>query len=507
MNLENIAVELKPRSHWQSMDLGFKLGKSEFKSLLVLWCCLAIPLYILIKLAPGIGVFALLVWWWFKPLFEAPMHYWLSRAVFNEPVTYRQCFAVLRQRLFMLVKTYLFLWRFGASRSQNMGVLVIEGAKGKSLRKRLSVFTSVNTQSGWLSFICVNFEIALFYSLLIIASLFISEEVVIHYSYGFSEQPEFNWYMVVYELCFLLAAGLVAPFYVSAGFMLYLNRRTHLEAWDIDVDFKRIISGLDNKASFPEQGVPSSRSGGFGGSRGAVASVILTLILLSDSAPVSAADYPDAAESKVIIDEILSDKDFGEVRLVNRLRYIKKEKEETETQSNTGWLNGLSGFSDAVRLILWFVAIAAMLLLLIYAVRNRKHLASFLPGRGFSRSQPTQQLFDLEIAPESLPVDIPGQARALVNRGRQREAMSLLYRGALSRLVHQYGVTISHSATEQECVEQVELNQPDIRRDTFTTLTRLWLRSAYTRSVLANEDITALCSEWPAAFDSQERSS
>jgi hypothetical protein len=29
------------------------------------------------------------------------------------------------------------------------------------------------------------------------------------------------------------------PFYVAAGFAMYLNRRTQLEAWDIEQEFRR----------------------------------------------------------------------------------------------------------------------------------------------------------------------------------------------------------------------------------------------------------------------------
>ena len=92
------------------------------------------------------------------------------------------------------------------------------------------------------------------------------------------------------------------------------------------------------------------------------------------------------------------------------------------------------------------------------------------------------QLQQLDITPESLPLDIPAQARALLDNGQHREAMSLLYRGALSGLVHCYGMQISASATELQCVDQVARQQPSARGDAFATLTRHWLRTAYGRN-------------------------
>ena len=33
--------------------------------------------------------------------------------------------------------------------------------------------------------------------------------------------------------------ALLEPFYVGAGFAMYLNRRVQLEAWDIEQEFRR----------------------------------------------------------------------------------------------------------------------------------------------------------------------------------------------------------------------------------------------------------------------------
>jgi hypothetical protein len=38
---------------------------------------------------------------------------------------------------------------------------------------------------------------------------------------------------------YVLVVGFLQPFYVSAGFALYLNRRVELEAWDIEQELRR----------------------------------------------------------------------------------------------------------------------------------------------------------------------------------------------------------------------------------------------------------------------------
>lgn len=501
MNLDRTSVELKPRSHWQSMDLGFKLAKSQYKPLLTLWCILALPIYGLFKLIPALGIVALILWWWLKPLYEAPMYFWLSRAVFREPVSYRQCLSQLRKSLFTLLKTYLTLWRLGGSRSQNINVVVVEGAKGKAHRQRLSVFTRSNTQSGWLTFVCVNFEFVIYYALLIIGSMFLPGDPWRFFSIAPSFENDFSWYSLFSDLCYLSAAGIIAPFYVGAGFMLYINRRTHLEAWDIDVDFKRILLRNDNISQVSSASVTAPAGRKFGGLNGSAACLVLSLLAVTCIPPADAAIVPTAEESHQIIQEILDSKDFGEVEMVKRLRSKDRNKEEQEKE-HSPLFTGLSNISDAVRLLLWGLVMVVALYLLFYGYKNRAALSSMFSELGFRRSRPETVLFDLEIAPESLPADIPGNALDLLRSGNQREAMGLLYRGALSRLVHQYGMQISRSATEQECVNQVEQNQPEIRRDAFLALTKLWLKSAYTRTALRDEDIALLCNQWPAAFDS-----
>jgi hypothetical protein len=39
------------------------------------------------------------------------------------------------------------------------------------------------------------------------------------------------------------AVAFLEPFYVAAGFGMYLNRRVELEAWDIEQEFRRAFPG------------------------------------------------------------------------------------------------------------------------------------------------------------------------------------------------------------------------------------------------------------------------
>ena len=44
------------------------------------------------------------------------------------------------------------------------------------------------------------------------------------------------------DVTYAAAVLLLEPFYVAAGFLMYLNRRVELEAWDIEQEFRRAFS-------------------------------------------------------------------------------------------------------------------------------------------------------------------------------------------------------------------------------------------------------------------------
>ena len=43
-------------------------------------------------------------------------------------------------------------------------------------------------------------------------------------------------------IAYAIAVLFLEPFYVAAGFAMYLNRRAELEAWDIEQEFRRAFA-------------------------------------------------------------------------------------------------------------------------------------------------------------------------------------------------------------------------------------------------------------------------
>jgi hypothetical protein len=107
----------------------------------------------------------------------------------------------------------------------------------------------------------------------------------------------------------------------------------------------------------------------------------------------------------------------------------------------------------------------------------------------------------MDIRPESLPDDIGTAALALAEAGKTREALSLLYRGALSRAVHRFGVSIGESYTEGEALRAVGARLDTARVSYFTDLVGIWRRAVYAGERMTADRVRPLCRGFRAALD------
>jgi hypothetical protein len=99
----------------------------------------------------------------------------------------------------------------------------------------------------------------------------------------------------------------------------------------------------------------------------------------------------------------------------------------------------------------------------------------------------------MQLAPDTLPADVPEAAARLAAAGKLREALSLLYRGALSELVHKRGVQLLASHTEGEAVRLAGMAY-------FAALVDAWRRCAYASRIPPLEEIRSLATTYREAF-------
>jgi hypothetical protein len=114
-------------------------------------------------------------------------------------------------------------------------------------------------------------------------------------------------------------------------------------------------------------------------------------------------------------------------------------------------------------------------------------------------------LFGMELAPETLPADLPGAVRALAAAGRVREALALLYRGTLSALVHGRGVALLPSDTEGEALARVRAHGEAETTRFFGELIAHWQAAAYARRAPPPAELERLVAAYAERFPGEPR--
>lgn len=107
----------------------------------------------------------------------------------------------------------------------------------------------------------------------------------------------------------------------------------------------------------------------------------------------------------------------------------------------------------------------------------------------------------LDIDPDSFPGNVGAAAFALLETRRMREALSLLYRAALSRAVYRYGVVIGESFTESEALQAMNAHLDPERAAYVADLVGACQRTMYAGETAARETLERLCHDFAPSLD------
>ena len=222
------------------------------------------------------------------------------------------------------------------------------------------------------------------------------------------------------------------------------------------------------------------------------------------AADAPAAD-PRAARVQKAVDDLRSDPLLTGKHKEMRPRWTsddepaKKKLKPDKDSSILAWLAAFARFiSDTSRFLLWG-AIAVLVALALVSARHFINLRSF--QRRAKAEAAVSHVRDLDVRPESLPDDVGAAAWKLWQAGRVPEALSLLYRGALSRLIHQYRVPITSSATEGECLDLARARLEPSALRYVTQVVRAWEASIYGGRALSSAMGEALCTGFGQRLD------
>lgn len=526
MNLDQVTLEIRPRTAWEAVDLGLQMARRWWGPMIKSWLIVSLPILFIALLIPAEKWWAsALLIWWLKPIYERPLLHILSRAVFNDLPSTRETIRQFPSFAFKQLLLSLTLRRFSPTRSMDLPVLQLEGLSGARRRERLEILHREDSSpAGWMSILGVVLELALFVGLMMLIWAFIPKELNIEWAGFFfsSDESELIGLQLTLWYC---ALALSAPFYTACGFALYLNRRVKLEAWDVEIAFRRIANKRNRTNA-----VASALGGLF----------LCLSALLIDKPGVAYAEENSFSEQLPVAEQSLGgdddDASLGEYRELNRdsaqqaiqqilqqsefsRKEIRRSIKQKDTEFDWKFLKRLLSFLDdfkgfvaaanALEIILWLLVIG----LAAYVFYRYRHwlAAQFVrvkPARA-PRITPTT-LFGMEVTQESLPDNISQSAWDLLKSGDTRAALALLYRASLFQLIER-GVEIQDGNTEGECIDLMrEHSAPknktttktfsDTQVDYFFQLTRIWQKLAYGHLNPAPETVSQLCVSWASCW-------
>lgn len=240
MQVDAIAVELRPRPMWEATDLGVRLVQSNARSV---WLTCGPVFGVVLVLALATAEIApwlpTLLIFWLKPWLDRSVLFVLSRAVFGQPTRAIDLWRAQRSVWWGQAPSTILWRRFSPWRSFTQPIYQLEGQRGAARRqRRTQLLRGQRGAAGGMHFAFANVEAAFTFGLLGMAMWFAPEE---------ARGNLFRWLAsdgdLSATLCLAAVYGLVVaalePFYVAAGLAMYLNRRVQLEAWDIEQEFRR----------------------------------------------------------------------------------------------------------------------------------------------------------------------------------------------------------------------------------------------------------------------------
>lgn len=209
------------------------------------------------------------------------------------------------------------------------------------------------------------------------------------------------------------------------------------------------------------------------------------------------AQVPSRQEVQQAADAVRAHPDLGGKKKVGTLKL--RDSEPRPEKAETGdwrWVGDLVRWlAEGARLVVW---ICGAILVAIVLVGLRRWVRVRGDALRLPDAPPPTHVQSLDIRPESLPLQVGVAAAGLWQRGDHVAALSLLYRGALSRLVHGHAVPIKAASTEGECVALAKARLAAPRGAYVGELVAAWQLAVYGARMPDTARVLALCRDFDA---------
>lgn len=254
MRLDEMTVHIRPLPPYQALDLGLAMARAWYKELSSFWWKEVVSFAVVGLVATwNLLIKAnIIVFLMFMGLIliarvqtEIKMMLLLSQKVFDEHANIYSIQPLWQAQKNITLKSLpkvLF-----PTRIIGYAVALLENQSGKAKSQRLNALLKGNSNALWLNaFVFAGIELVLFFAVVWLFMQFFGTptnplldnddmgvlEFLSHHSDGFS--------LKLTPIAYLLVSIITTPFFVASSFALYLCRRSLLEGWDIELEFRQM---------------------------------------------------------------------------------------------------------------------------------------------------------------------------------------------------------------------------------------------------------------------------
>lgn len=239
MQLDALALRMRPRAPLEAADLGARLCQSAARSVYACYAVVYVPVAAL-----ALASFEIATWlptlllFWLKPWLDRTILFVLSRAAFGQPTTVGQLWEARREvwwRQWFLTLTWR---RLSPWRSFTQPVYQLEGLPLGKIRRRVQQVRRRKLGTAFLMTAAfATAETCLAVTVLSLLVWFAPGDTGPGFALLFD--PSSRFFEAAYAIAYGVVIAFLEPFYVAAGFAMYLNRRAELEAWDVEQELRR----------------------------------------------------------------------------------------------------------------------------------------------------------------------------------------------------------------------------------------------------------------------------
>ena len=238
MKAEQLQLALRPRPAYEAVDLGVAMTQRSGRSLLRAY----LPFALLLVVACGATVeiahwLPSLLLWWCLPWLDRTLLDIYARQAFGDSTTFADAWEARRRAPWLPMLAWLTLWRLSWWRAYSMPVGQLEGQTGSA--RRLRVKAILRAHRGAATMMQGTFSTIV----LCLAAGLVA--LIPWMTPGLHPFGDIEWLgderlatQLLLYLAYASALLFIEPFFVAAGFAMYLNRRVELEAWDVEQDLR-----------------------------------------------------------------------------------------------------------------------------------------------------------------------------------------------------------------------------------------------------------------------------